>query len=253
MLDGACSSAVNDGSRFVIEPFTPNCRAVCDAAAHVVMGVSPNNSYFRVPRLTELLGWLCGTFARVDVVIPDSALVHTHLALGYGPDRARKKARDETSVLRSRVQRAWKAAGGLGKGHQVHLMSTLLGRPAYQRLLGQVRETLATGGELRATCLAMSRQVLSARLRETPTQAQLELAVDYLVAELPFFLDSAAIFGTTSSLCFYHRPVPLADLVFSGRTALRPSARQGYALIYPSGAEDVPPDARRATAGGAGC
>ncbi len=231
----ARESDAGAGAGFVIEPFTPNCGVVYESRAHVVMGVSPNNSYFNVARLTGLLGWLSATFARVDVVVPDSALVHTHLALGYVPERAAKKARGETAVLRNRVLRAWKAAGGPGPGHAVHLMSTLAASPVYQRLLERVRRVLATDDRLHKACLKMSRQVLAGRLGHAePTPEQQELATDYLAAELPFFLDAAAIFDVPSSLCFYHRPVLLADLIFSGRTPLRPSPRQGYALIYPT-------------------
>ncbi|MBE1537651.1 tRNA-dependent cyclodipeptide synthase [Actinomadura algeriensis] len=229
------AEAAAAGEKFVIEPFTDNCRVVCRNRAHAVMGVSPNNSYFNVSQLTELLGWVCGAFRRVDVVVPDSAVVHTYRALGHEPEQAKKKARRETAVLRNRVLRAWEAAGGMGEGHRVHLMSALAGHPVYRRLRVQVRTALATDARLRETCLAMSREVVGARMGgAVPTQAQQETGIGYLVAELPFFLDSAAIFDAPSSLCFYHRPVPLADLIFSWETSLRPSPRQGYALVYPA-------------------
>lgn len=83
-------------------------------------------------------------------------------------------------------------------------------------------------------CRQASRAVLLARRPETePTAEAVEQGMRCLLAELPFFIDSPEIFDVPSSLCFYHRPLPLADLVFSGRTALRPAPRQPYALVRP--------------------
>jgi cyclo(L-tyrosyl-L-tyrosyl) synthase len=68
----------------------------------------------------------------------------------------------------------------------------------------------------------------------------------YLVAELPLFLDSTAIFSVGSSLIFYHQPVPLAELIFAGGSTLSAASQQAYAVIRPAAA--VP----RATASASG-
>ncbi|CQR65852.1 tRNA-dependent cyclodipeptide synthase [Streptomyces leeuwenhoekii] len=222
-------------SSFTLEPFNENCRIVCDEREHVVLGVSPGNSYFRVSRLADLLRWLCGEFRRVDVVIPDSGLHHTYLALGYSPERAAKKVRGETSVLRNRVLRGWELSGCPQDGNGLYLMSALTARPSYQRLLAHVRSALDADEDLRAVALRMTREALIARGHiAEPSREQLECGLQYLVAELPFFIGSADIFDVPSSVCFYHRPIPLADLIFDYRSRLLPSPRQGYALVSPT-------------------
>jgi cyclo(L-tyrosyl-L-tyrosyl) synthase len=220
---------------FVLRPFSERCKSVCDRREHVVLGVSPGNSYFSVANLTRLLGWLFREFRRVDVVIPDSALQHNYIACGYPPGRAAQKARGEIGALRNRVLRAWGAADGAREGDSVHMMSDVTPRPGYQRLLVQVEQALAEDVRLRETGLHMTRAVLAPPdCGPTPTARQLEQGLRYLVAELPFFVDSAAIFDVPSSVCFYHQPIPMADLIFADQSMLRPSPRQGYALITPA-------------------
>ncbi|MFH9573734.1 tRNA-dependent cyclodipeptide synthase [Streptomyces sp. NPDC017454] len=225
---------MSEPASFSLEPLTEQCASICARKEHVVLGVSPGNSYFRVALLTDLLRWLSGNFARVDVVVPDAALIHTFTALGYAPDRAAGKVRAEINVLRNRVARAWTAAGGPRGGDGAHLMSELTDRAAYRKALAECEAALLTDAELRAACRAASREVLLSRRPATePADDEVETGLRYLLAELPFFVASADIFDAPSSLTFYHRPFPLADLIFSRRTGLAVSARQAYALIRP--------------------
>ncbi|GAA2725198.1 tRNA-dependent cyclodipeptide synthase [Streptomyces luteosporeus] len=220
---------------FVVEPFTPSCRAVWERRQHVVFGVSPGNSYFHVTRLTELLGWLCTEFARVDVVIPDAALEHTYAALGYDARRAAKKARAEINVLHNRVVRAWKSSGGPRAADGLHRMSDLVSNDVYREKLAQCERALGEDGALWETCAQMSKDVLAARGYDGPfTRERIERAMGYLVAELPFFVASADVFGVASSLNFYHRALPLAEFVFCGTSSIPVSPRQGYAVIRPA-------------------
>ncbi|MEO3749910.1 tRNA-dependent cyclodipeptide synthase [Streptomyces sp. B6B3] len=217
---------------FVLEPFNDRCRVTCEEREHVVVGVSPGNSYFRAELFASLLGWLCEEFRQVDVVVPDSALRYTYLALGYSERRAAKKVHTEVSVLRNRVERGWSAGGGRRPRDGVYLMSDLVGRDSYQSLLARAEEAMDGDPTLRLTGLRMTRVVLLSRGQGAePTSGQLEQGLRYLVAELPFFLSSADIFGVPSSVCVYHQEVPLADVIFAGGSPLCPSAQQAYAVV----------------------
>jgi cyclo(L-tyrosyl-L-tyrosyl) synthase len=208
---------------------------VYEEGEHVVVGVSPGNSYFGVELLTGLLRWLTGEFRRVDAVVPDAAVIHTYLALGYPQEKARKKAHAETSVLRNRVARAWQAAGGPRPGDGLHMMSALAAAPAYQRLHTAAETALGEDAALRDACARTSHEVLRSRLGSaSPTATQVTTGMRYILAELPFFLGSAEIFGAPSSVCFYHQPIPLAGTLFSRTSGLLPAPSQGYATIRPA-------------------
>jgi cyclo(L-tyrosyl-L-tyrosyl) synthase len=221
---------------FVVEPFTDASRAIFEQRRHVVYGVSPGNSYFQVSRMARLLGWLRTEFERVDVIIPDSALHHTYLALGYEPQRAARKARSETNVLYNRVVRAWQSSGGPRDRDGLNRMSELVSHPVYRDRFTQCEQALKEDPALWEACREVSEEVLAARGYEGPVDVdRIERAMRYLLAELPFFLASADIFGAPSSLNFYHKQLVLAELVFAGGSVLEPSPRQGYATIHPAG------------------
>lgn len=234
-VDDADSNTVFRRGSFTVEPFTEASRLIWERRQHVVLGVSPGNSYFQVSRLTGLLGWLCAEFEQVDVVIPDSALEQTYRALGYDPQRAAKKARGEINVLHNRVARAWADAGGPREDDGLHRMSDLASDAVYREKLAECEQALKEDGLLWDTCADLTREVLTARGHDGPLTAdQVERGMRYLTAELPFFLASSDIFTVPSSLNFYHRELSLAELVFSGRSKLQPSPRQGYATIRPT-------------------
>ncbi|WP_280715777.1 tRNA-dependent cyclodipeptide synthase [Kitasatospora sp. MAP5-34] len=220
---------------FTVEPFTEECRLIWEQRQHVVFGISPGNSYFHVAQLTDLLGWLCGEFARVDVVIPDSALEHTYLALGYDPQRAAKKTRGEINALYNRVVRAWQSSGGPRETDGLHRMSDLISGDIYREKLAECEQALNEDSALWETCAEMSREVLAARGHDGPfTKEQIDRAMRYLLAELPFFVASSDIFDVPSSLNFYHRELPLAELIFSRKSLIEASPRQAYATIRPA-------------------
>lgn len=235
---GRSETLVAEGEQqglFSVEPFTEASSAIWEQREHVVLGVSPGNSYFNVARLTDLLGWLSHEVTRIDVVIPDSALEHTYLALGYEPRQAQKKARGEINVLYNRVTRAWESRGGPRATDGLHRMSDLVSHEAYRRTLVECEQALQDDRALWETCAEMSKEVLTGHRYDGPfTTERIELAMRYLIAELPFFLASADIFDAPSSLNFYHRQLPLAEFIFAGKSQLQASPRQGYATIRPA-------------------
>ncbi|MGK5445932.1 tRNA-dependent cyclodipeptide synthase [Streptomyces radiopugnans] len=220
---------------FVATPLTRNCARVFYEGSHVLFGVSLGNSYFRIDVLCGLLRWLRERFQRIDFMIPDSAYRDGLVAAGRSPEYAEVKTRREASTARSRVLRAWRESGAASSAEgRVHLLSEMLEEDAYRSLRQRVEHALRYDAQLYETCLEMSRLALRSQMNGVvPTTEQATAGLSYLMAEMPFFVDSAEIFAVPSSVCFYHRPVPVADFLFSRRGLLRPSLRQGYALIRP--------------------
>ncbi|MGW7536676.1 tRNA-dependent cyclodipeptide synthase [Amycolatopsis sp. NPDC054798] len=220
---------------FSVEPLTTSCSEVWESRRHAVFGVSPGNSYFNVERIRLTLDWLQTEFKQIDVIIPDSALQHTYTALGYDETKAAKKARSETNVLRNRVIRAWDDLGGPRATDGLHRMSELSENPTYTETLAHCAHLTATDPALSTASTEMTKEVLAAKgLANTPTPAQIAEAKNYLIAELPFFVSSCRIFEVDASLNFYHQPLPLANVIFSDTSALKPDPGQGYATIRPA-------------------
>ncbi|WP_269671609.1 tRNA-dependent cyclodipeptide synthase [Streptomyces pactum] len=234
-------------------PYTPNCRRLLRDADHLLIGVSPGNGYFGIPTLTRMFRWAHATFQRVDVIVPDRSLASNYRAQGY-PDRAaHKKARTEVSCVRRRIRRAFERSGIPEEDQHTHLLSDLVHSDAYQRLHLRVRDALTTDEHTRAVCREVSARAVPMAAAGSGTAGEpgtaagsgedggarpggassdaADLALEYLIDELPFFMDTPSILGVSSSLVSYHAPVGFADLLYTGAGPLHAAANQGFILL----------------------
>ncbi len=233
--------------------YTPNCRQLLRAADHLLIGVSPGNGYFTIPTLARMFRWAHATFQRTDVIVPDRSLASNYRVRGYSEQAAHKKARKEVSCVRRRIRRAFERSEVPVADQHTHLLSDLAQSEAYQRLHLRVRDALTTDERTRAICRKVSARALpmaaadSGPAGEPGTAANsgqgdgptpegqgsgaATLALEYLIDELPFFMDTPSILGVSSSLVSYHAPVGFADLLYTGAGPLHAAANQGFILL----------------------
>ncbi|MFB7515920.1 tRNA-dependent cyclodipeptide synthase [Streptomyces sp. NPDC056144] len=228
-----------------LQPYTDHCRVIAEEGAHVVIGVSPGNSYFTAQRLRELTRWGTDHFDQVDLVYTDLHVADMYEALGYGPDEARRKAVKNLRGVRAKVGAAAAEADPAGLRVRARGMSEFQALPAYRELHRQVLAAVDGDPVVRETCDALTGIFLAGKL--TPGQEASALQKDvcraYICAEVPLFLDTPAILGVPSSLNCYHQALPLADLLYARGTGLRASRNQGHGILTPVEA-DVEGDAR---------
>lgn len=222
--------------KFTVEPLTENCQAVCARGEHALVGVSPGNSYFSEERLTDLLGWAASLFRRVDVMIPDSAQLHTWLALGYAPGKARRKAYGEASRIYNRVTRAWQAIGAPEDVEfGLHRLSEIEVRPAYRSLLRKSEDAVDDDPETRESYYRVVRQVLRNHLHGMePTEAQTAEAARYLIAETPFLTHTPQVMEVDSSTAIYQHRVEFIDRIYAGQTPLSRHEHQAFVVARPA-------------------
>ncbi|MEV4560095.1 tRNA-dependent cyclodipeptide synthase [Kitasatospora sp. NPDC049285] len=229
----AVSLACRD-TAFEALPFSARCRSVFARGDHLLIGVSPGNSYFSAARIAELVDWGRDFFAAVDVVQADVSVDAQFAAAGYDAEHARRRAEKEVKATRRRIERGVAEAGRTRVG--IHLLSEFLDDPVYRRLSARAAEALRTDGEFRAATERMARGFLAARGTDdsAPRPDHLAAAVDYIAAELPFFLDSPALLGAPTSIAAYHVELPLTAVLFGRTEGLRAAPGQGYAVVTPA-------------------
>ncbi|APU15476.1 MULTISPECIES: tRNA-dependent cyclodipeptide synthase [Actinoalloteichus] len=218
---------------FLTSPFNPIVITAdgCANGRNIFWSASVRGSYLSVALLTRLLGWAHRRFAEVDVVIPDTTLVHTQLELGHSEKETQERSREECN----RVVRAWDQIGLERAPERWHLLSEFAECPRYRALLSQAEAAVAQPSPLRRACLHTSRVVLESRRPSVPfTDEQIEQGARYVVAELPFVVDTAGILGVPSSVSFYHRAAEFIREVVAARGPLRPVPSPGCALIRPA-------------------
>jgi cyclo(L-tyrosyl-L-tyrosyl) synthase len=78
------------------------------------------------------------------------------------------------------------------------------------------------------------------------------VCLDYIAAELPFFVDTPSILGVPSSVSCYHVLMPLTEVLYGRGGGLRAMRNQAYAVVRPEipespeGLERTSHDDRRA-------
>lgn len=234
---GGCPVGIPAGIPAAYEalPYSSRCREIWRRGEHLLIGVSPGNSYFSHRRITELLWWGRQFFERTDIVYADLHVSAQFESFGYTPEHAARRALKEIKATARRIERGVEEAGPRDDV-RVHALSSFAGDPAYQRLHGQIVDALHADRDFRDAAEGMARGFLAARLDEglAPSEPQIAAGIRYIAAELPFFLDTPALLGVPSSVTCYHLQLPLVPVLFGRNEGLRAAPGQGYAVIRPA-------------------
>lgn len=226
---------------FTVRPYTPHCQVIQQEAEHAVIGVSPGNSFFTADTVTGLAHWAAERFAQVDIVYTDLYVADMYEALGYSTDDARRKAVKNLRGVRAKVTNAALTVDPGGGRVRAQPVSALTARPGYRRLSRQLDALMAGDTALAATVSELVDRFLKDKVTgRDATDRQREVCTRYILAELPLFIDSPAVFDVPSSLNCYHQVLPLADLLYGPGHGLRASRNQGHGIIALTAPEDTP-------------
>ncbi|GAA2135048.1 tRNA-dependent cyclodipeptide synthase [Kitasatospora kazusensis] len=230
---GGTAGSLDAPARFEALPYSDRCRRVWRRGDHLLIGVSPGNSYFSPQRIAELLCWGGEFFGSMDIVYADLHVDTQFAAFGYPPDRALRRATKEIKTTHRRIQRGVEEAGL--PGVRVRALSEFRSDAVYQGLHRSVLEALEDDPVFREAAEGMARAFLAARTADGQdvSAAQLAAGVAYIAAELPFFLDTPKLLGVPTSVSCYHVQLPLTPVLFGRSEGLRAAPEQGYAVIRP--------------------
>jgi cyclo(L-tyrosyl-L-tyrosyl) synthase len=216
-------------------PVTPVCAGLFNAREHAVIGISPFNSYFSEERIGALICWAKENFSAFHIYVPDGPSQFTLEALGYPEEKARKKASRQARWLFNKIRRGLDVAGyGEDTFDEFVLCSKALDEnKTYQRILEDVELLFEGDLHFRSGCIETSKWVLNgqAGALEEITPDMVECAVRYFKAELPLFMDSAALVGTASSVFVYQQCPSFLERLLLERRGDIISAKQGFVKV----------------------
>lgn len=219
----------------LVNPVTDNCRRILEKRRHVLIGVSPFNSYFSEARLRELAAWARETFESMHLFIPDVPTTYTLLALGYSHKEATWKARRQVRYVLNKIERALEAVG-LARENATKVIlnwQKLDANARYHTLLEKATQAYEHDRSFRNDCRDAAWWVLEKRLGQPTerTTVNLDLAAKYLLSEMPLFVDTPGILDKESSLFAYHQCPQLLERLYQGHYHLRVSNNQGFVRV----------------------
>ncbi|MEM1168125.1 MAG: tRNA-dependent cyclodipeptide synthase [Cyanobacteria bacterium P01_H01_bin.35] len=213
-----------------VYPITSNCQLLYERGEHAVLGISPFNSFFSEKNIAILSKWAMNNFKSFNLFIPDEPYVYTLIALGYDEVKATKKAKRQANYLINKCLRALTGLD-LSRNEVEELIIDfryLNKNTNYLSALQFYEDKYANDSEFRRNCLETSKQVV-----ETQTDIsdyQLEIAVKYLLAELPLFFNSASVLGKKEAVFCYRNCSLFIQTLFEINDSIVLN-NQGYIVI----------------------
>lgn len=213
-------------------PLTDRCESPLSRAEHVCVGISPFNSYFSVERIISIADWARTSFQSFHFFVPDRPAAYTLQALGYDENKARQKAARQANYVFNKITKALNELDVPEPRSLILDSDALESNPEFNRLRHQVTSQFELDSDFRARCLDATHWVLDKRIPDgqQPTAQQLEIAVQYFLAELPMFLSTVDVVGVGSSVFAYHQRVDFLERFYRLELSLHPHPAQGFAI-----------------------
>ncbi len=217
------------------KPVTRACEEILAAREHAVIGISPFNSYFSEEKIAALIVWAKANFNAFHVYVPDGPSRFTLEAIGYPPDRARKKAGRQARWLLNKIRRGLAAADCDPDTFQDLILcsASLETNVAYRGLLDNVDTLCCADSDFHQGCLETSKWVLDGQVAHPDeiTSDMLESAMRYFKAELPLFMNSPGLIDTNSSIFAYHQCPGFLETLLHNMRGDVVSERQGFVVL----------------------
>jgi cyclo(L-tyrosyl-L-tyrosyl) synthase len=211
---------------------SPNCQRIANNKEHVLLGISPFNSYYSEERISQLIKWGSLQFKNFHLFIPDTLPYHNFLAIGYSPLEAERKTKKQWKYLRNKIIRAFNK-NGFTEDDTYSKMITI---EASEKNLNYVNLYQACVSKyendpvFKEKCLSASTFILE-KYTNNAGPKMLHESVKYLLGEIPFYLNTPKILNINSSLFVYHEKVDFFTELYSDRTNNLLSDQQGHLIL----------------------
>jgi len=101
--------------------------------------------------------------------------------------------------------------------------------PAYSEIRNKFLDKFNTDEDFKKSCMESSKEVLRSYSRDVDN-ASLEVAANYLLEEIPFYIDTPAMLNVPSSLMVYHKAIPFFTSLYKDRKNNFISFNQGHLI-----------------------
>ena len=225
---------------FTIRGESECCESIIAKGEHVFVGISPFNSRFSKEYIRAVINWSLVRFSQIDILMPSvDEASRLLVATGYSEEKAKKKTQRELRRHKKHLDELF-SSSLVYRNIRVIDFSDYLDSKSYDTLIKQVEKAFKEDEVFKQSCLNMSRQALLGRLKGVGkgeaelTDAGIQIALPYIFAELPFYLNTPQILNVQSSTLIYHRPWPIGKDLYAGKYLLKIGENQSYGVIQPT-------------------
>ena len=216
----------------VCEPAAANCSKLLEGKEHAVIGISPFNSYYSEQRIASLIRWGIDNFNDFHLFVPDTLPVFNFLSLGYPEERAKSKTKHQWKYLNNKITKAFMANGFTEPpcSKLITISEPLSNNEMYKMIHQKCIDQYKYDPVFKKQCLKASESIFGNSYDPATGDTKLEIAVQYLLGELPLYLNTPEILGVKSSLFIYHDKIDFFVNLYTGHHKLL-SANQGHLIV----------------------
>jgi cyclo(L-tyrosyl-L-tyrosyl) synthase len=209
---------------------------------HVLLGISPFNSYFSEEMISHWISWAYETFSSFNIFIPDTLPIYTFLALGYDELKAKNKAKKQAAYLKNKIARALLQCRVKNIDHHNCIidMAYLENNPIYQDLKNRCYTLYEEDLEFQRECDQSTGWVLNNHPIKDHLLANTNIAVQYILKEMPLFMNTPLILNKESSLFSYHQTPQFINFLYTNHMESRFIAlNQGFIELSVNLSHDI--------------
>lgn len=216
------------------------CDNLIQSKEHALVGISPFNSYYSECRIGELIHFAHTNFKDFHLFIPNTLPYFNFIAMGYLPNKAKIKTKRQWNYLKNKIIRAFVSNGFSRKDFFKKIITideTMDNNISYNQLLELCFKKYESDISFKEDCLTASSMMLrgypdaenNSHTKNTPLK--MELAVQYLLRELPLLLDTPKILGVTSSVFVYHEQIDFFKKLYGNCDNKLLASNQGFLTL----------------------
>lgn len=224
---------------FKVSFLTNNCRKIYQRKKHVLLGISPFTSKYNESYIRKIIQWANLNFDDFSILLAGEESKNILECLGYSSSKANQKVKKE---IRRQIRFCENELSRCNKiiTNKIYRFSDFRQNISYIEIYNKVVQQFDTDPNFKSRCLNMSLQAIQSKGKNVNasieiTDESLEYAAQYVLAELPFFLNANPIINTQETLLAYHAPWVLGTEIIKGKFNLRMSENQGYIILSEKG------------------
>ncbi|HDG6067139.1 TPA: tRNA-dependent cyclodipeptide synthase [Staphylococcus aureus] len=224
---------------FEISFLTENCKKIYQRKKHVTLGISPFTSKYNELYIKKIIQWANLNFEEFSILLDGNESKNLLECLGYSSSKANQKVRKE---IKRQIRFCEDAILKCNKTitNRIHRFSDFKQHISYIELYQQIVNQFNTDSDFRSCCLKMSLKALQSKKENLNkpvliTDESLEYAAQYVLAELPFFLNANPIINTQETILAYHAPWKLGTDIINNKFNLKMDKNQGYIILTEKG------------------
>lgn len=169
-----------------------NCDNLYDTT--IIIGISPCNKYFNEDNLINIFNFVKYKFKDIIIYIPTNNSIFNYLSLGYNEHKSYKKVKKNDNNILNKVIKAINNTNLIN--YKLYLQNDLEEIKEYKEIRLNIFTLYLNDTKFKNLCQSISKSINN-NFNE-------EIAVNYILYELPIYFASSYIFNKEKCTIMYH-------------------------------------------------